>query len=482
MRIADPIRTKLQCLQAGVGLAALCLLLVPQTALAEAAATRVRTAAERVLAKLPGETQVGLVVIDADTGAPWFARNPDLPLKPASVQKLFISAAALDRFGPDFQLETQVYLHGDELWVRGGGDPGLGDPRIAGNGGESVAQIFDAWAAGLRRRGVTQISKIVLDDSIFDRNGRHPDWPDDQQDRWYQAPIGGLNLNDNCLDVTLHVSGGRMRTELEPPLPDSLFENRARLGKKHAPTLRRRAGSDTFELLGTVKNGGAVKPVCARRPTVFFGHAVHQALRQRGIEITGPVVRRPLQDRELADATRLVMHTTTMKDLYWRCNTFSQNLFAEALYRALAAYTPDGRRSGAPASWESAERVLRHTLAGLGIDMSNATIRDGCGLSHSNRVTALQVTYLLLRMRRHAHADFFLNSLAQPGEPGSMSSRYNDPALCGRLRAKTGTIDRVRCLAGYLTRDDGTTLIFALLINGKCPTEFPTEVCLALLK
>src|SRR5262249_33562028 len=152
-----------------------------------------------------------------------FEYNADEPLKPASVLKLFTTAAALQRFGPQFALETSVYLAGDELWVLGGGDPGLGDERLATRDGQTVLSTFEHWAALLRERGVTAISKIVLDDFVFDSEWRNPDWEPDQYLAWYQAPVGGLNFNDNCLDARAELAGASVRLVLTPPLPDDFF-------------------------------------------------------------------------------------------------------------------------------------------------------------------------------------------------------------------------------------------------------------------
>ena len=156
-------------------------------------------------------------------------------------------------------------------------------------------------------------------------------------------------------------------------------------------------------------------------------------------------------------------------------------MFAECLLKSLAAYEPDGRRSGTAGSWEAGERVLRATLTKLGLDLSDATLRDGSGLSHTNAVTATQLTRLLIQMRRHRYVDVFLKSLARAGELGSMKNRYNDPALRGRLVGKTGTIEGVHTLAGYITRQDGSVVAFAMLLNGPADQNLLVQVCKVLV-
>jgi D-alanyl-D-alanine carboxypeptidase/D-alanyl-D-alanine-endopeptidase (penicillin-binding protein 4) len=445
------------------------------------AAAAVRGRLTTLLAALPQTTNVGLVVLDAADGAAWFAHDPHLPLKPASVMKLFVTAAALERFGPKFRYETRLYVRDDELLVIGSGDPGLGDERLAGLHDRPVHSEFDAWADQLRNRGVTTLSTIALDDRVFDRQHRHPDWPPDQAQAWYQAPVGGLNFNDNCLDARVTVAGGKVQLALQPKLPAGFFQNSLELSPKHAPVVERAFEQDVFEFSGPVARDDQLDPISARRPTVFFGYALLHALKERGVIMNGHVVRRAITSATLNGAELLAVHTTSLRDVLWRANTFSQNLFAECLLKSLAAYDPDGTRSGVAGSWEGGVGVLRTTLQQLGLTLDGAALRDGSGLSHEDRVTAEQVVQLLLIMRRHPHGKLFIETLAQPGEDGSMRRRYDSPVLRGRLRAKTGTISGVRTLAGYATRPDGTTLAFALLINGEAPNTLPTQVAEALV-
>lgn len=444
------------------------------------AAAAVRTRLAELLTQLPQQTTVGLVVAQPD-GTIWFEHQPTLALKPASVLKLFVTAAALERFGPDFTFNTRLYLRDGELLVLGGGDPGLGDERVAERHGRALHAEFDRWAAALRARGITRFRTLALDDSIFDRQHRHPDWPAAEAHKWYQAPVGGLNFNDNCLDARCAVAGNRVRLILRPELPASFVRNRLRVGSAHRPLVRRAMDQDVFEFYGPVSHDTGFPPVSAREPTLFFGYALRQALEQRGIRLKGNVVRRQLSQAALADAELLAEHVTTLPDVLWRCNTFSQNLFAECLLKALAAYEPDGRRSGQTGSWPAGVRILEDTLARLGVDLRGAVFRDGSGLSHQNRLSAAQVVQLLNIMRRHPHAEPFVTSLARPGAPGSLRHRYATAALRGRLRAKSGTLRDVRALAGYLQRPDGRELTFALLVNGRVSQRWLTQAVEALL-
>lgn len=429
-----------------------------------------------LLADVAETTDVGLVVADVRSGEHWFSRAAHQPLKPASVMKLFVTAAALERWGPEFVYRTPAYYADGELRVVGSGSPGLGDERIARRYGRERNAALEAWARTLRERGVTELDKIVLDDGVFDQQWRHPDWPDDQASAWYQAPVGGLNFNDNCVDARVELKRGDIRLVLEPALPEVFARCELRVGKRHRPIVRRDPDSDIFEFAGTVRRDADLGPTSVRRPTVFFGYALKQALAAEGIHVRGEVVRRDLPVEAGARGALLGEAQTRMRDVLWRCNTFSQNLFAECLLKSLPAYDADGERTGAVGSWARGTAELERVLARLGVDMDGAVLRDGSGLSHENRVTAAQVVMLLERMWVHRHAAPFKRSLARSGEEGSMRRRYNAASLRGHLVGKTGTLRGVRTLAGYVEREDGVTLAFALLINGRAERSLPTKV------
>lgn len=446
---------------------------------AEPQATAPATVAARLdalAARVRNGGRIGLVVENA-AGGRWFSQNPDLPLKPASVLKLFVTAAALEHLGADFAFETRLYVRDGELLVKGSGDPGLGDARLAGRLGRRLHWEFDAWADALRDRGVSELRTIALDDSIFDQEHRHPDWPADQFQAWYQAPVGGLNFNDNCLDSRVSISGGKIELTLVPDLPPSFLAQELRVGSRHDPVVKRAVDSDIFEFRGTVARGGEFAPVSVGKPSVFFGHALRRALERRGIQVTGGVVRRPLPEASLAASELIFTNRTSLADVLWRCNTFSQNLFAECLMKALSAYGPGGAPSGVPGSWSGGTAVIERTLQTLGIPTDGAVFRDGSGLSHRNQVTAAQISALLRVMQGRPHAATFIDSLADAGEEGTLRRQFNSPRFRDRLIAKTGTIRGVRALAGYVNRPDGVRLAFALLLNGDAPDDLPRDVC-----
>ena len=147
-------------------------------------------------------------VVELPSGRELYARDVDVPYTPASNMKVPVSAAGLDMFGGDHVFMTYLAIDGDDLWVIGTGDPGIGDPRLARARGELPTAVFDAWADALVDRGVTHIpGNLYYFEGLLDDELTHPTWGDDVL-HWYGAPVTGLNFNDNCVDFTIHPQGG----------------------------------------------------------------------------------------------------------------------------------------------------------------------------------------------------------------------------------------------------------------------------------
>ncbi len=464
-------------------LGVLAALLIASTASAQSRVDAGRTGSpaeqiQRLLRGVSGRSDVAVVARDVGTGQTLFHSSGNLPLKPASVIKLFVTAAAVEHFAADFHFETRFLRSANELWVVGAGDPALGDERLLQRRGLTPNGQLSEWARKIAESfGSDPVERIVLDDDVFDRQTRHPDWPADQYQQWYQAPVSGLCFNDNCVDVSLRVLGREITPILTPALPAEFVRNGLVLGRAHRPTLHRAADSDVFELRGSLARSDSLAPVSMNRPTVVFGYALADALRRAGLVVSGPVVRRELPADH--DATPLFVERTPLRHVLWRCNNFSQNLFAECLLKALSAYDAHGERT-ATGSWADGLAAERGLLQRLGVDLTDAQFRDASGLSHENRVTADQIVAVLVAMKKHPRGGAFVDSLARPGEDGTLRRRFTEPALRDRLRGKTGTIRGVHTLAGYLTRTDGGTSAFAILINGAANATFQAQIVDAL--
>jgi D-alanyl-D-alanine carboxypeptidase/D-alanyl-D-alanine-endopeptidase (penicillin-binding protein 4) len=407
-------------------------------------------------------------VVELDTGRELYAHDIDTPFTPASNMKIPVSAAGLDMFGVAHTFKTYLARDGDDLWVIGTGDPGTGDPRLEKRRGCEPTGLFDDWADALQKRGIVRITgDLVYYDGALDDQWLHPSWGEDVL-HWYGAATSGLNLNDNCIDITIHPAedGQPVRYEVMPPVKNITVINECVTGSEHEPTIEKLAEGDIYKLGGTCTKKAELKSKPVGDPGAFFCDALRTHLAARGISIDGETRRSPipLDNWTPPDPDKVVaVHETTTRDILGRINTNSQNFFAEAFCKltgqAFAAH--HGRL--VPGSWGDGEQAIRAFLRRLDIDDSGFVVADGSGLSDDNKLTARLLTDLYAAMLAHPDGDDYLNSLAKAGVNGGLQQRLTD--VKGRVFAKTGYIGGVRALSGYVRTMDEEWLTFAIIYN-----------------
>lgn len=454
---------------------------VVATASAAAGAQGVTERLSVALKKLPdGRASAGACVIDPERGETVFAFRADEPMTPASAGKIFVMSAAIAALGPGFSFETVLAEQGADLVVIGAGDPGFGDPELARTRGESVTAPLERWAETLRARGrAAATGRFVVDDFIFDDQPVHPTWEAADLGRWYAAPVGGLCLNDNCVEITLHPGdrpGAKPTWSVTPPLRDTIrLINECKTGKGPTPLLHVDATARGYRVTGAVSKPHTFESVATFDPTLTFVDAMRTVLARGGVAPTGDVVRRPVRrpDGSLPpDARLLAMHRTALSEVLSRIGRNSQNLFAECLMKRLGYEWQ--RRQGwttPRGSWESGSAAIGEALREGGVSTGGLTVVDGSGLSRANRCTARHLAETLAWMSRHPQGRVLAESLARPGEPGSLRTTMKD--LAGRVRAKTGTMRGVRALAGYVTSASGKEYAFAVMFNDYAGSSSP---------
>ena len=411
-----------------------------------------------------GSASLGLLVLDAETGEVMASHDADMPLIPASNMKLTTTAAALETLGADFVFSTQLRLHERTLIVRGNGDPAFGDPVLLEAMGLTVEQLLGMWVDAVKRAGVEKVDAIVVDDRAFDRMFIHPAWPTDQLLRWYCAQVGAINFNDNCLDIYAAPTSPSERPDVEivPEHAAVTLENAATSGSENAFWAWREPGTNRITLRGTVEHR-FVEPinVTIHDPPMFFGETLAQYLEEAGVEVGE--TRRVEPRRILPEGELLAAVETTLPTIVVRCNRDSQNLFAEAIFKHLGHDL-----TGRPGSWANGAAAVRGYLAGV-LDaetVSAVALDDGSGMSRHNRLSARALAELLTHMHEQAEiGDIYRRSLAVPGETGTLDDRFNGIELESAVRAKSGYLNGVVALSGYVTLGERTAA-FSMLLNG----------------
>jgi serine-type D-Ala-D-Ala carboxypeptidase/endopeptidase (penicillin-binding protein 4) len=401
-------------------------------------------------------------VVDLSNGRELYARDADRPVIPASNMKLPVSAAALDRFGPDHVFKTYLKFDGQNLWLIGTGDPGPGDPRIAAANGDKPTSMFDRWAEALKSQGIASIpGRLYYYDGALDRQWTHPAWSRSFLVDWYAAPLSGLNFNDNCIDVKIRPTkvGEPVAWEVTPPVKTIRIINESvTSADKHDPEIARRQDENVFTLKGPATRPAELESKPVTDAGAFFADAMRTHLEASGVSIVGATERANPPAEMLDEQTGLVaVHETKMSDVMWRVNKNSQNLFAETLCKLL------GEADSSEASWEAGAEAVLAFLKRNGISDEGVHVVDGSGLARENRLTTRAISELLVFMHTHRHAQTFRSSLAVAGRDGTIRNRLKD--IEGRVLAKTGYIGGVRSLSGYARTKAGKWLAFSIIYN-----------------
>lgn len=419
----------------------------------------------------------GGCVIELPSGRVLYDHNGERPMIPASNMKLVVMAAALDQLGKDYQFKTIVAVRGKDLVVVGGGDPTIGDEKPARASGKSITAVFHGWAEKLKASGVKQIpGNIVIDDSIFDRQFTHPNWPPEQFEAWYEAPVGGLNFNANCVDVSIKPTqaGKPAHVSVIPSGAAVKIVNQTNTGKKHTARVSRSKGGDTLTVGGSVARSDRLGPVTVRDPGLHFGQVLRSVLVAQGIRVGGNVVRervRVKSDGTPENSHVVAVERTPLRQALARAGKDSLGMMAEALIKAL------GQKQSGVGTWESGGAAVKLFLQKAGAG-SATVVDDGSGLSRKNRISAAAMTQVL----RHIHAsragtfEMLRDALSKAGVDGTLDDRLRGPATRGRVFAKTGYINGVRTLAGYAQTKAGTWVAFAFFYNGAASTRPLTQL------
>jgi D-alanyl-D-alanine carboxypeptidase/D-alanyl-D-alanine-endopeptidase (penicillin-binding protein 4) len=398
--------------------------------------------------------------VDADEAL--FALNENKLMMPGSALKIMTGAVAGEALGWDHQFETRVatvspvdggVLRGD-LFVIGGGDPSISERGRAPG-------TLRLLARQLRATGLTRIEGgIVGDDDLFDDRGYGDGWTLDNLPYGYSASVSALEYNEGSVDLVIaagSAAGDPVGITVRPDGSGLQIDNRLTTVAENAPgalTLQRRPGSLRVVVQGQIPANAQpfVRTASVDNPTKFFVTAFRHALAAEGIEVAGDAVDidELSQKPAMTDAVTLASHTSPpLRELVASMMHVSQNQYAEILLKVAG---------GRP----KAQEILR----AWNVPDGSYVMADGSGLSRYNYVTSGTLVRVLLEMHDHAaHRAVFPGTLAVVGRDGTLAQRLAQTPAAGRVRAKTGTVDNVRAIAGYIETDGGDTLVFAMIAN-----------------
>ncbi|MCZ2073835.1 MAG: D-alanyl-D-alanine carboxypeptidase/D-alanyl-D-alanine-endopeptidase [Bryobacterales bacterium] len=434
----------------------------------------------------------GIQILDLRTGQLLYNRNQDKLFTPASNTKLFSTALALQKLGPDHRFYTRVVstvpaapdgILRSDLLLMGGGDmtlsarslpyrpgPVEGDPLAP------LASLADQVVAA----GVNRIEGDVVGDDTAYVWEPYPDgWTVDDAIWEYGAPASALIVGDNSIRITLQPSassGGLAGLLVSPAFEYYVFQNHVETtaGGTRKISVHRLPASRLVRLWGTLPSSSrpSVQYLAVDDPALYAAEVFQDLLIRRGVQITGEPVARHLLPGEIGDLTRgpnprflasgieLAKRTSPpLIESLRVIDKISQNLQAEVVLREV------GRIRRDLGSREAGLAELEAFLSEIGILPEAYHFEDASGLSRKTLVSPSAVVSLLRHMYHSPQRDAWLGLLPVGGEDGTLEHRYRGTAAAGRVRAKTGTISHVSALSGYVDGRRGGQLAFSILAN-----------------
>lgn len=407
----------------------------------------------------------GAIIVSLTRGDTLFAQNADAMMQPASTMKMYTSAVALDRFGPDYTFRTPALrdgqLGGDgtlngNLYLRGVGDPSLSSRFWHDE------NPMDVLAKQVADAGVKRVhGDIVGDATAFDDKLVPDGWKTSYLGAAYAARVSALSLNENVVWVVVQPSGKKAVVSLDPASTAIDIESSVRLtGGSGGSISASRRPDGTITVRGSIGANSAPRKysLVVDNPPLFAAGALRASLQKLGISVDGPtrLAAVPSTATEIA-----AVASPPLAQIIGEMDRESINVVAELLFRAAAR---------SPNQIGSAETGLANLRAFLtkkvGAPANVVDVADGSGLSQLDRVTPRSMVELLGFAHQADWGPVFHAALPVDGESGTLKRRAKGTPARGNLHAKTGTTNTVAALGGYVTAKDGEVLAFSLVYNG----------------
>jgi D-alanyl-D-alanine carboxypeptidase/D-alanyl-D-alanine-endopeptidase (penicillin-binding protein 4) len=422
---------------------------------------------ERVLSghAIPADN-VSIVVQPVDDSKPILSHLPDVARSPASVMKTVTTWSALEYLGPAYTWPTEVYFLGAFDGHKLDGDLGIkgyGDPHLV------VEEVWKLLRA-LRRMGLTEITgDLVLDDTYFAIDEPDPGAFDGQPYRTYNVVPNALLMNFKAVQFQFMPDSarGRVTVATDPVLSNLNIDNNLALGD--GPCGGYQAGisftlSDDTALERVVLDGKF-----SRRCSVYtlgrtvlqhdtFAFGLFSTLwKEVGGTFAGKLRKEPIP----ADATRaLVWRSKPLGEIVRSINKNSNNVMTRQLL-----YTLGAEAAGAPGTRENGVAAVRELLTARGLNIDSLMLQNGAGLSRDERAS-MQFLVDLLREAYHSpYAPEFIASLSLGGLDGTTRGRFDSTEPAQVMHLKTGRLDHVSAVAGYVRAANHKTYVVAVVMN-----------------
>ncbi len=412
---------------------------------------------------------IGIQIVDVNTKEVISAVNSNKIMPTASTTKLFSTAYALEQLGPEYRSKTILGSNGTieknilkgDLIIQSFGDVSLGSKYF----NEHKDSFLNVWLNVLIAKGIQVIEgKIIVDGSYFGYEGSPADWQWGDIGNAYGAHFSGTNLYDNILLYTFKTGKAGTISELlytTPPIPLS-FDNRIFAGKVNGDNSSLFGAVYSIDRYGTgelpeLKSNYTVRGSMPD-PEQALAYVIENHLEQNNIRVNTAKTSRLISNSTEIKDTFLIYQGKRLEDILRVTNFESVNLFAEGVMRIAAAETKGFTRHVDACS--AMENYWKDKLT-----VQHLILNDGSGLSRTNCISASMLVDLLIYMQKSKYSTIFYNTLPQAGLQGTLKNVAKNKPAQGVMRAKSGTMRRVKSYAGYVDSKSGKRLAFAIIVN-----------------
>jgi D-alanyl-D-alanine carboxypeptidase/D-alanyl-D-alanine-endopeptidase (penicillin-binding protein 4) len=412
------------------------------------------------------QSAVGIVAQAIDERNPTVTINPRQPMNPASTIKLLTTFAALDRLGPAYSWQTEVWTTGPQkngvlegdLYLKGGGDPKLTHEQLW----RLLRQV--------QQRGIREIrGDLVLDRGLFELPKEDPARFDAQPMRPYNVTPDALLINFNAATLTLVPESDGVLLTIEPDVANLEIINRLRLVNSgtNCGDWREALRADPFTHGNNTRLvlSGNYPAACGEQrwnmalmPHGPFAYGVFRSVWE---SMDGVMSGNWREAAVPADARRIaVLPAPTLLEVVRDINKFSNNVMARQVFLTLGI--ANGKR---PVKLADAQAALREWMQQRGLDMPELVVENGSGLSRQDRISAESMSRLLQAAWKSAVMPELISSLPVTAVDGTMRKRLKDNGVAGQAHIKTGSLEGVKTIAGYVLDKSGRRWIVVFLVN-----------------
>ena len=418
-----------------------------------------------VRAKIP-PSGFSVYVQEIGQDKPALSYNADTPRNPASTIKLVTTYLGLESLGPTYTWRTAALastaprggvLSGD-LFLKGYGDPYL------------VLERYWLLVREIRQRGVREIKgDIVIDNTYFDVGAARPGDFDGRPYNTYNVVPDALMVNFQAVNFLFRPDPAANRVEISAdPLPTNLqIRNHVQLVEGRCGGTRNRINFTVATLAGNEEATftGRFSRQCSEYGVTRslmsgpdYAYGLFRALWQE----SGGTIRG--KSRVAAASAGLItlatLESVPLTDVITAINKHSNNVMARHLLLTLGA-----ERFGAPATVEKGQRAAQEELSRIGLNFPELSIGNGAGLTRDTRISVRSLTRVLLAAEAGPYGAEFESSLGLAGMDGTVRRRFRNDEFTGHMHLKTGTLNGVRAVAGYVQAPSGRRFAVAIIQN-----------------